>query len=186
MSFDVDEGMSILERTPVVLRALLEGLPSAWTSATDGPDTWSAFDVVGHLVQGERTDWIPRARLILAQGADRRFAPFDREAQFKPERAGETLGERLAMFAELRAGSLETLRAWRLTDAQLALTGEHPAFGVVTLRQLLATWVAHDLGHIVQVTRTMARRYAGDVGPWRAYLSVLPAARNDSAGPRTG
>ena len=128
--------------------------------------------MLGHLVHGERADWIPRARIILAQGEDRRFTPFDRFAQFR-ESEGKSLGALLDEFARLRADGLATLAAWNLTDAQLALTGEHPAFGTVTLRQLLATWVAHDLGHIAQVARVMAKQYRDAVGPWRAYLPVM-------------
>ena len=128
--------------------------------------------MIGHLIQGERTDWIERARIILAQGTDRRFTPFDRFAQFR-ESEGKTLNDLLDEFASLRAANLKTLRDWQLTKAQLALTGEHPAFGAVTLDQLLATWVAHDLGHIVQIARVMARQYRDAIGPWRAYLSVM-------------
>jgi hypothetical protein len=128
--------------------------------------------VVGHLIHGERTDWVPRARIILAQGPSRRFAPYDRFAQLR-EPEGKPLEQLLDEFAQLRATNLATVAAWQLTDAHLALEGEHPAFGTVTLRQLLATWAAHDLGHLVQVSRTMARQYAEAVGPWRAYLSVL-------------
>ncbi len=172
MDFDLTTGVAVLERTPQTLRALLGGLPDAWTEATEGPGTWSPYVVVGHLIHGERADWIARARIILAQGAERRFAPFDREAQFR-ESAGRSLDALLREFATLRAENLATLRAWRLTDAQLALDGEHPAFGAVTLRQLLATWVAHDLSHLTQIARTMATQYRDAVGPWRAYLSVM-------------
>ena len=172
MDFDLPAGVAVLERTPHALRAMLAGLPPAWTDATEGPETWSPYVIVGHLVHGERTDWIPRARLILAQGPDRRFAPFDRFAQLR-ESAGRPLGELLDEFARLRAGSLETLAGWGLTDAQLALQGEHPELGPVTLRQLLATWVAHDLGHLAQTARVMAKQYRDAVGPWRAYLPVM-------------
>lgn len=172
MTFDLATGTEVLERTPRTLDAMLSGLSTAWTDATEGPDTWSPYVVVGHLVHGERTDWIPRARIILAQGEHRRFEPFDRFAQLR-ESGERPLGELLAEFARLRAASLSTLASWRLTDAQLELQGEHPEFGAVTLRQLLATWVAHDLGHIVQVARVMARQHRDAVGPWRAYLSVL-------------
>jgi hypothetical protein len=127
---------------------------------------------MGHLIHGERTDWIPRARLILAQSTDRRFAPFDRFAQFR-ESEGKSLAMLLDEFAQLRSESLATLAGWRLTDAQLTLEGEHPQFGAVTLRQLLATWVAHDLGHLAQIARVMAKQYREAVGPWRAYLPVL-------------
>jgi hypothetical protein len=170
--FDLTTGIAVLERTPPTLRALLDGLPAEWTAANEGPQTWSPFDTVGHLIHGERTDWIPRARIILAQGPSRRFEPFDRFAQFR-ESEGKSLRDLLDEFEALRAGSLATLKGWRLTDAQLALTGEHPALGPVTLCQLLATWVAHDLGHIAQVARVMAKQYREAVGPWREYLPVL-------------
>lgn len=172
MDFNLASGVAVLERTPSTLAAMLRGLPTQWTDATEGPETWSAFTIVGHLIHGERTDWIPRAQIILAQGAERRFTPYDRFAQFSESR-GKTLAELLAEFARLRATNVDTLAAWRLTEAQLLLTGEHPEFGAVTLRQLLATWVAHDLGHVAQVARVMAKQYRDAVGPWRAYLPIL-------------
>lgn len=172
MEFDLKNGTAVLERTPAALWAMLGGLPGGWTGATEGPDTWSPYDIVGHLIHGERTDWIPRARLILGQGADRRFASFDRFAQFRESR-GKSLAELLDEFERLRAANLEILAGWRLTDAQLALEGEHPELGTVTLRQLLATWVAHDLGHLAQTARVMAKQYRDEVGPWRAYLPVM-------------
>jgi hypothetical protein len=170
--FDLTDGMAVLERTPHTLRAMLAGLPSTWIDATEGPETWSPYVIVGHLIHGERTDWMPRAQLILAQGPERRFAPFDRFAQFR-ESQGKSLADLLDEFARLRAENLATLAGWRLTDAQLALQGEHPDFGPVTLRQLLATWVAHDLGHVAQTARVMAKQYRAAVGPWRAYLPVM-------------
>src|SRR5919109_123332 len=172
MDFDLTAGIVVLERTPATLRAMLAGLPPAWTDATEGPKTWSPYDIIGHLIHGERTDWIPRARIILAQGAERRFTPFDRFAQFR-ESQGKSLKELLDEFARLRQDNVETLRAWRLTDTQLALEGEHPELGTVTLRQLLATWVGHDLGHVAQAARVMAKQYREAVGPWRAYLPVM-------------
>lgn len=172
MSFDLTEGIAVLERTPAVFRALLAGLPDAWITADEGPATFTPFENLGHLVHGERADWIARARIILAQGSVRRFEPYDRFAQTR-ESAGKSLATLLDEFAELRTENLATLRGWKLTEAQLDLTGDHPAFGAVTLRQLLATWVAHDLGHIAQTSRVMAKRYRETVGPWRAYLPVL-------------
>ena len=172
MRLEVAEAVAVMERTPNTLRAMLGGLPSVWVDADEGADTWSAFVVVGHLIHGERTDWIPRARIVLEQGADRRFTPYDRFAQFR-ESQGKSLGDLLEEFSILRSGNLETLTEWRLTDEQLALEGSHPDFGPVTLRQLLATWVAHDLGHIAQVARVMAKQYRDEVGPWRAYLPIL-------------
>lgn len=164
--------IAILEGTPGVLRAMLERVPDALARTNEGPDTFSAFDNLGHLVHGERTDWIPRARIILEQGAERRFQPFDRHAHVH-ESAGKTVRDLLDEFASLRTSNLETLRGWDLTADQLDLTGEHPAFGTVTLRQLLATWAVHDLGHIAQIARVLAKQYRDDVGPWRAYLPIL-------------
>ncbi len=172
MRFQLDAATAVLERTPATLRAMLAGLPSSWIDGTEGPDTWSPYVILGHLIHGERTDWIPRAGIILAQGDDRRFPPFDRLAQFR-ESAGKSLANLLDEFAHVRADSLSTLASWHLTEEQLALTGEHPEFGAVTLRQLLATWVAHDLGHIAQIARVMAKQYRDAVGPWRAYLPIM-------------
>ena len=151
---------------------MLDGLPSAWTDATEGGESWSPYVIVGHLIHGERADWIPRAEIILAQRASRRFAPYDRFAQFH-ESVGKSLADLLREFATQRVDNLTTLRAWHLTEAQLALEGEHPAFGAVTLRQLLATWVAHDLGHVAQIARVMARQHRDAIGPWRAYLPIM-------------
>ena len=170
--FEPGEGIAMLERTPGVLSAWLAGLPEAWLTADEGADTWSPFDIVGHLIDGEETDWIPRARIILAQGQDRRFVPFDRFRHLR-DRATATLAGRLERFARLRAANLDTLRGWSLTREQLALTGEHPELGTVTLAQLLATWVAHDLDHLMQIARVMGKRYDQAAGPWRAYLRVL-------------
>ena len=172
VSFDLDDGIAVLERTPSVFRALLDGLSDAWITRNEGPETFSALDNVGHLIHAERTDWIPRAKIILAQGATRRFEPFDRFAQAHESR-GKTLSELLDAFAALRTANVATLRAWRLSERELALEGEHPAFGTVTLRQLLATWVAHDLGHLAQTARVMAKRHREAVGPWREYLPIL-------------
>jgi len=172
MAFELREGIAVLERTPATFRALLGGLPAAWITCDEGPDTFSPFDNLGHLIHGERTDWIPRARIILAQGVTRRFEPYDRFAQSR-ESAGKTLAELLDEFTALRAANLDTLRSWNLAEAQFSLEGEHPALGTVTLRQLLATWVAHDLGHIAQTTRVMAKRYRDTVGPWREYLPIV-------------
>jgi hypothetical protein len=172
MSFTLASGIAVLERTPHTLHSLLAGLPDSWINATEGPNTWSPFDILGHLIHGERAEWIPRARLILDQGPNRRFAPFDRTAMFR-ESKGRSLSQLLEEFAHLRTASLMTLAGWRLTDQQLALEGEHPEFGRVTLRQLLATWVTHDLGHIAQIARVMAKQYREAIGPWRAYLPIV-------------
>ena len=172
MNFDLAQSYAVLERTPGVLRALLAGLPETWTTPNEGPDTWSAFNVVGHLIDGEATDWMARARIILAQGENRRFDPFDRFRHIAAT-TGKTLGELLDRFAALRERNLADLKALALGPAQLALTGEHPALGTVTLEQLLATWVVHDLGHIAQIARVMAKQYGVAVGPWQEYLPVL-------------
>jgi hypothetical protein len=172
MNFDPAAGIAVLERTPSTLRAMLAGLPPAWIDATEGPETWSPYVIVGHLIHGERTDWITRATIILAQGANRRFESYDRFAQFR-ESQGKSMMALLDEFDQLRAENLATLRGWHLTEAQLSLQGEHPEFGAVTLRQLLSCWVAHDLGHIAQTARVMAKQYREAVGPWRAYLPVM-------------
>lgn len=172
MDFELNHGMAVLERTPRAVDALLRGVPDAWVRATEGGETWSPYDVVGHLIHGEKTDWIGRARTILEQGERRAFEKFDRFAQFR-DSAGKTLEALLDEFATLRAANLETLQGWKLTPAKLELRGRHPDFGPVTLSQLLATWVAHDLDHISQIVRVMARQYAGAVGPWKAYLKVV-------------
>ena len=172
MTFDLGQSIDILRRTPPVLRALLAGVDERWSGADEGPGTFRPFDVVGHLIDGEETDWIPRAQIILAQGPDRRFTPFDREGMRRVSE-GKSLAELLDDFDKARAESLRVLRGWKLRDAQLDLTGVHPAFGDVTLRQLLATWVVHDLGHVAQVARVMAKQYRDAIGPWRAYLPVV-------------
>jgi DinB superfamily len=172
VNFDLEHGIAVLERTPAVLAALLSGLPDVWTTGNEGADSWSPFDVVGHLIDGELTDWMARLRIVLSDDPDRRFAPFDRFRHVDRNR-GRPLAELLAEFAELRRQNLSELRALNLTNAQLQRTAEHPAFGGVTLEQLLATWVAHDLGHIAQIARVMAKQYRDAVGPWQAYLPVL-------------
>ena len=172
MIFQLADGIAVLERTPATFRALLAGLPDRWTSTNEGPKTFSPFDNVGHLIHGERTDWIPRARIILDQGANRQFEPYDRFAQVR-ESQGKSLTELLDEFARLRVENLAILRGWKLSERELALEGEHPELGAVTLRQLLATWVAHDLGHVAQTARVMAKQYREAVGPWRVYLPVL-------------
>ena len=172
MNFDLRSSMAVLERTPSVLRSLLADLPEDWTRSNEGADTWSPFDVLGHLIDAEETDWMSRAHVILAQGANRRFQPFDRFRHLHTNK-GKTLGELLGRFAELRAHNLGELAGLELSPRLLQLTGEHPEFGSVTLEQLLATWVVHDLGHIAQITRVMAKQYRETVGPWKAYLPVL-------------
>jgi hypothetical protein len=169
--FNLGEALSILERTPASLTALLQGLPKTWLEATEGEGTWSPYDVIGHLIHGELADWIPRTRHILA-GETRPFEPFDRMAQFEASQ-GKTLGELLATFADLRRKNIAALKAMNLTDDDFDRRGMHPELGSVTLKQLLATWVVHDLDHVTQVTRTMAKVYTQETGPWSAYLSIL-------------
>jgi len=172
VEFKLDEALEVLERTPTTVRALLDDVSRRWERGTEGPDTFSPFDNVGHLVDGEETDWMVRARIILAQGQNRRFEPYDR-FRHKRRSANKTLELLLEEFATLRAENLKTLRSWNLTEEQLELRGEHPSLGPVTLRQLLAAWVVHDLGHIAQVARVMAKQYRAEVGPWVQYLPVL-------------
>jgi len=169
--FKLDEAMAILERTPACLKAMLEGLPETWTRATEGEGAWSPYDVIGHLINGERTDWIPRAQHILA-GDQRPFVPFDRTAQFTDSQ-GQTLSELFEAFANLRRENLVTLKGMNLTDSDFDRRGLHPELGEVTLRQLLATWVVHDLDHVGQIARTMAKAYTNATGPWIEYLSIL-------------
>jgi hypothetical protein len=168
----VEEATAILARTPAALDALLRGLPDGWISANEGGETWSPFDVIGHLIHGERTDWMPRVRIILEHGESRPFDKFDRFAQFAASE-GRSLGSLLHEFAMLRQENLQQLSALALTEADLDRRGRHPELGVVTLRQLLATWVAHDLDHVVQVSRVLARQYSDEVGPWRAFLRII-------------
>lgn len=170
--FVIDEGVAILARTPGTLDAMLRGLQDGWIIANEGENTWSPFDVVGHLIHGERTDWMPRVKIILEQDESRAFDTFDRFAQFAAS-AGRTLDSLLDEFAALRRNNLRELEGLRLTAADLDRRGRHPSFGIVTLRQLLATWVAHDLDHIVQISRVLARQYSDEVGPWTAYLRIV-------------
>jgi hypothetical protein len=172
MEFDLDLAIDLLRRSPAVLEALLRGVDQVWARGTEGPDTFSPFDVVGHLIDGEETDWIPRAQIILAGRPNPRFEPYDR-FRHRNRNAARTLESLLAEFAKLRASNLELLRSWRLNEAALELRGTHPALGPVTLRQLLAAWVVHDLEHVAQVARVMAKQYRSEVGPWVPYLPVL-------------
>ena len=168
----LEECLSVLTRTPATLDSLLRDLPDAWTEATEGPGTWSPWVVVGHLVHAERADWMPRLKIILEYGSNRPFDHFDREAQFR-ESYGKSLARLLEEFSALRGDNVTRLRALDLQPAQFELKGTHPALGLVTVRQLLATWTAHDLAHILQVSRVMAKRYKHEVGPWAEYLSVM-------------
>lgn len=172
MKCDVPSAHAILERTPHTLRALLTDLPDTWVQPNEGPGTWSPYDIVGHLISGEELDWIARMQIILDFGERRTFEPFDREAFFERS-AGKSLSQLLDEFEELRSQNLATLTDLKLDESHLASTGRHPAFGTVTLRQLLATWVVHDLSHIGQIVRVMAKQYKEAVGPWATYLPIL-------------
>ena len=172
MKFSLDQAVEILSQTPVTLRSLLSGLSAPWINNNEGAQTWSPFDVVGHLIHGERTDWMPRLKIILELGESRPFDPFDRFAQFEASK-GKSLSELLETFATLRRQNLATLKQLNLTEEHFKLKGIHPDFGPVTLGQLLATWVVHDLNHISQIARVIAKQYADEVGPWVSYLSIL-------------
>ena len=172
MKFDLDQAISILERTPVVLNSYLKGLSEDWTNHNEGENTWSPFDILGHLIVGEKTDWVIRVQIILADNPDKGFTPFDMAAQFEQGRE-KSLAQLLDEFELLRNENLKKLRAMKLTDKEMSLTGIHPEFGEVSLKELLSTWVAHDLGHIAQISRVMARQYKSEVGPWIKYLGIL-------------
>lgn len=172
MDHQLQDTLALLSRTPATLDAWLRDLPDAWTRANEGAGTWSPFDIVAHLISGERTDWIPRVRIILESGEQRTFEPFDREG-FARETPGKSLGELLTEFGRVRTENLAALRALDVRPDDLAKRGRHPSLGVVTLGQLLATWVAHDLTHLHQLSRVMAHQYREAVGPWSAYLGVM-------------
>jgi hypothetical protein len=169
---DLSQTLALLTRTPAVLNALLRGLPETWTMQNEGKGTWSAFDVIGHLIDGERVNWVPRAKMILQSGEDKPFEPFDRGGHLR-ESQGKSLDQLLDEFARLRSENLRELTAANLHQADLERRGRHPAFGIVTLSELLATWAIHDLTHLHQISRTLAHQYRDAVGPWTAYLGVL-------------
>ncbi|MES2892258.1 MAG: DinB family protein [Bacteroidota bacterium] len=172
MNFNLDRSIEILERTPAVLTALLQGISEEWTAVNEGGESWSAYAIVGHLIHGEKTDWIPRVAIILDENADKNFDVFDRLAQFEAGKT-KTLEELLVEFKSLREEGLHYLRSQHITAETLSATGTHPAFGEVSLSQLLATWVVHDLNHLAQISRVMAKQYQHEVGPWIAYLGIL-------------
>jgi uncharacterized damage-inducible protein DinB len=172
MDYQYEHAVEILRRTPATLTVLLRGLSEAWTTSAEGPDTWSAYDIVGHLLHAEEADWIERARIILEHGERRPFDSFNRAAMFEKYQ-GVSLDQLLAAFEQARANNLATLSEWRITPEKLILKGTHPALGTVTLSQLLATWVVHDLNHIGQIVEVMSRQYAEAVGPWSVYLAIL-------------
>jgi DinB superfamily len=175
MEQDPQQTMSLLTRTPATLNALLRDLPEAWTMRNEGDNSWSAFEVVGHLIHGDRTDWMTRAKIILQFGEGQPFPPFDRLGHIR-ESQGKSLEQLLDEFAHLRSDNLRELRALSLKPKDLELRGQHPALGAVTLSQLLATWAVHDLTHLHQLSRIMAHQYRDTVGPWSAYLGVLQCA----------
>lgn len=172
MQFSLNKALEILQRTPQTLSQLLGGLSDEWIFNNEGGETWSPFDVMGHLIHGDKTDWMHRADIILSDTTNKSFEPFDRFAQFEASK-GKTLNELLKEFAEVRQVNINKLKAYRITDDDLKRTGMHPAFGEVSLAQLLSTWTVHDLDHIAQVVRVMAKQYTTEVGPWIAYLKVL-------------
>lgn len=172
MEFELEQAIAILNRTPSTLNSLLRGLAADWTMGNEGPDTWSPFDIIGHLIHGEETDWIPRARIILEHGESRAFEPFDRFAQFEKSK-GKSLEELLDKFESLRNRNLAALDQMSISSDQLARRGTHPELGIVTLGELLATWAAHDLSHIAQAVRVMCKQYSEAVGPWKPYLPIL-------------
>lgn len=175
MQHNLQDSIALLARTPATLDAFLRDLPETWTLRNEGEKTWCAFDIIGHLIHGERTDWMPRAKMILQFGESKAFEPFDRLAQER-ESQGKSLAQLLDEFARLRTENLNDLRALNLKPEDLAQRGRHPELGVVTLSQLLATWAAHDLTHLHQISRVMAYQYREAVGPWSAYLGVLHCA----------
>ena len=182
MQHNLQDTIAFLARTPAALDVLLRDLPHKWTHSNEGERTWSAFDIVGHLIHGERTDWMPRAKMILQFGESKAFDPFDRHAQER-ESQGKTLAQLLDEFARLRAENVNELRALSLQSADFDRRGLHPALGIVTLSQLLATWVAHDLTHVHQISRVLAHQYREAVGPWSAFLGVLQCAGHSAPGP---
>ena len=172
MDFQLEHAIDILRRTPATLNGLLRGAPAEWTMQNEGPNTWSPYDILGHLIHGEETDWMPRAKIILEYGEAKAFEPFDRFAQFEKSR-GKSPNELLDEFESLRKRNLAALEGMKIIAGQLARRGTHPELGSVTLGELLATWVVHDLSHVAQAARVMCKRYSDTVGPWRQYLPIL-------------
>ena len=172
MNFSLSKSIEILERTPEVLNVMLQNLSNEWTSNNEGGETWSVYDIVGHLIHGELTDWTPRMEIILSEKTDKTFTPFDRFAQFEKSK-GKTLIQLLDEFKSLRLENINLLKSKELTNRDLERTGVHPAFGEITLSQLISTWTVHDLNHIAQISRVMAKQYQAEVGPWAAYLRIL-------------
>jgi len=180
MEHDLRDTLALLARTPAVLDALLRDMPDTWTVRNEGAESWTAFDVVGHLIHAERTDWMTRAWMIVQFGETQTFQPFDRWAQIE-ENQGKSLNELLTVFARMRSASLDALRALNLRQEDLDRRGSHPSLGAVTLSQLLATWAVHDLTHLHQLSRLMAYQYRDAVGPWSKYLGVLACTGHSAA-----
>ncbi len=181
IAFSVEGALAVLGRTPGTLRSLLDGMPDPWIEHNEGEETFSPFDVVGHLIHGERCDWVARARIIMDQGENRPFDPFDRFAMYR-ESQGKSMPDLLNEFATLREANVRTVAGWGLRPEHLALRGSHPALGAVTLQELLSTWVVHDLGHLAQIARVMAKQYREEVGPWGAYLPILQDREGGTGG----
>lgn len=172
MNFDLNQAISVLEKTPSVLKQLLGSLSQEWTRKNEGRDTWSPYDVLGHLIHGEQTDWMPRLEIILNEDEDKTFEPYDRFAQFNNSK-GKSMGDLLDAFDSLRKKNIRTLKTKYLMTHDLGKEGVHPELGPVTLRQMLSAWVVHDLGHIAQVSRVMAKQYKDEIGPWTQYLTIV-------------
>jgi len=172
MKFDLTKSIEVLERTPIVVEDMLKGISDDWTSKNEGPGTWSVYDILGHLVHGEKTDWIARMEIILSENVNKRFTPFDRLAQFY-ESKGKSLQKLIAEFKTLRRKNLSKLRRKKIRATDLSKRGIHPEFGKVPLKQLISTWVVHDMNHIAQIARVMSKQYKSEVGPWVGFLPIL-------------
>ena len=172
MKYTTNEAIQVLEKTPLVLRSLLSGLADGWIMSNEGPDTFSPYDVIGHLIHGEKTDWATRAKIILAFGISKPFTPWDRFAQYE-ESKGKNLHQLLDEFEAVRKENMQWFTSLNLTEADLDKTGMHPKLGEVTLKNLLSTWVVHDLTHIAQITRVMAKQYKEEMGPWPEFFKIL-------------
>ncbi|GAA4272939.1 DinB family protein [Aquimarina gracilis] len=172
MVFDINKSIEILQRTPLILESLLQGISKEWVENNEGENTWSAYDIVGHLIHGEKTDWIPRAKVILSKAENKTFDPFDRFAQMNKDQE-RTIEELLKEFKEIRSKNIEELKSFQINETKLSKKGIHPELGEVNLKELLSTWVVHDLGHISQISRVMAKQFKSEVGPWSAYLGIL-------------
>jgi uncharacterized damage-inducible protein DinB len=172
IKFESNKSFEVLERTPGILKFFLNDLSNEWIKKNEGSESWSPYDIIGHLIHGEKTDWIPRAKIILSGQENRTFVPFDRFAQLREDQ-NRKISDMLQEFEDLRNRNLNFIKALELTDEMLERTGNHPEFGTVNLRQLLSTWVVHDLNHIAQICRVMSKQLQYEVGPWKNYLGIL-------------